>query len=201
MRGYFGIGVEGISKPMNAGSLFRTAHAFGASFLFTVGAVYARAEGRRSDTADTPGQLPLYEYASPRELALPEGCSLVGLELLDEAVALPSFRHPRRAAYVLGPERGSLSPELVALCDHVVMIPTRFCTNLAIAGAVAMYDRLISQERFAARPSQAGGPVEALPAHVFGEPLWRKKGKRRARDAAAATSRQSAGERNDRDDA
>ena len=31
MRGYFGIGVEGISKPMNLGSLFRTAHAFGAS--------------------------------------------------------------------------------------------------------------------------------------------------------------------------
>jgi len=37
-RGYFGIGVEGISKPMNAGNLFRTAHAFGASFVFTIGA-------------------------------------------------------------------------------------------------------------------------------------------------------------------
>src|SRR3546814_2552323 len=28
MRGYFGIGVEGISKPMNVGNLFRSAHAF-----------------------------------------------------------------------------------------------------------------------------------------------------------------------------
>ena len=38
MRGYFGIGVEGISKTMNVGNLFRTAHAFGASFVFTIDA-------------------------------------------------------------------------------------------------------------------------------------------------------------------
>ena len=40
MRGYFGIGVERVSKPMNVGNLFRTAHAFGASFVFTVNAHY-----------------------------------------------------------------------------------------------------------------------------------------------------------------
>jgi hypothetical protein len=28
------------------------------------------------------------------------GCRLVGVELLDEAIDLPSFRHPLRAAYV-----------------------------------------------------------------------------------------------------
>ncbi len=37
-RGFFGIGVERISKPMNLGSLLRTAHAFGASFVYTVDA-------------------------------------------------------------------------------------------------------------------------------------------------------------------
>ena len=42
MRGYFAIGVEGISKAMNVGSLFRTAHAFGAGFVFTVAATYER---------------------------------------------------------------------------------------------------------------------------------------------------------------
>jgi len=36
MRGYFGIGVEGISKQSNFGAVARTAHAFGASFIFTV---------------------------------------------------------------------------------------------------------------------------------------------------------------------
>ena len=38
MRGYFGIGAEGISKPMNLGNLIRSAHAFGASFVFLVDA-------------------------------------------------------------------------------------------------------------------------------------------------------------------
>ena len=61
-----------------------------------------RGEAGRSDTSDTPGQLPLYEFASVAELALPQGCTLVGVELLDNAVELPSFRHPRRAAYVMG---------------------------------------------------------------------------------------------------
>tara|TARA_Y100000588_G_C13469038_1_gene591741 strand:+ start:388 stop:540 length:153 start_codon:yes stop_codon:yes gene_type:complete len=39
MRGYFGIGIEKVSKPMNAGNLFRTAHGFGARFIFTIDAI------------------------------------------------------------------------------------------------------------------------------------------------------------------
>ncbi|HHL43572.1 MAG TPA: TrmH family RNA methyltransferase, partial [Hellea balneolensis] len=38
MRGYFGIGSEGISKAANLGAVMRTAHAFGASFVYTVNA-------------------------------------------------------------------------------------------------------------------------------------------------------------------
>ena len=56
MRGYFGIGVEGISKEMNLGNLFRSAHAFGASFVFTVDAEYARLAGL-ADTSTTPENL------------------------------------------------------------------------------------------------------------------------------------------------
>jgi tRNA G18 (ribose-2'-O)-methylase SpoU len=37
-RGYFAIGVEGISKAVNLGNLLRSAHAFGASFVCTIGA-------------------------------------------------------------------------------------------------------------------------------------------------------------------
>ena len=43
---------------------------------------------------------------------------------------------------MLGPEQGSLSPELIARCDYVVRIPTSFCINLAMAGAIVMYDRV-----------------------------------------------------------
>ena len=57
---------------------------------------------------------------------------------------------------------------MLARCHHVVRIPTRFCINLAVAGAVVMYDRLLSLGRFAPRPLHAGGPTEPLPAHVHG---------------------------------
>jgi tRNA G18 (ribose-2'-O)-methylase SpoU len=46
---------------------------------------------------------------------------------------------------VLGPELGSVSPELIARCNHVVRIPTRFCVNVAIAAAIVMYDRIQSR--------------------------------------------------------
>ena len=62
---------------------------------------------------------------------------------------------------MLGPERGSLSPELLARCDYVVRIPTSFCINLAMAGAIVMYDRVRSLGRFAPRPMGEGGPAGA----------------------------------------
>ena len=183
MRGYFGIGVEGISKAMNAGAIMRTAHAFGAAFVFTVGAIYDRGDVDKSDTSDAAGHLPTYDFADVAALRLPRECALVGVELTADAVALPSFRHPVRAAYVLGPERGSLSPELTAVCDQVVKIPTRFCVNVGIAAAIVMYDRTISLGRFADRPTGERGPAEALPAHTFGEPVIRRK-RRGARQPA-----------------
>lgn len=167
MRGFFAIGAEGISKPMNLGNLIRSAHAFGASFVFLVKADYA-IRTARSDTSQAEHQLPVYDFATPEQLTLPRGCRLVGCELVDEAVDLPSFCHPLNAAYVFGPERSSLSPAMLARCHHVVRIPTRFCINLAVAGAVVMYDRVLSLGRFAPRPLHAGGPTEALAAHVHG---------------------------------
>ena len=170
VKGYFGIGVERISKPMNLGNLFRSAHAFGASFLFTIAADYTRRRAR-SDTSLAFESLPTYRYDSVAELTLPRECALVGVELSDDAVALPSFHHPRCAAYVFGPERGSLSPELLARCDHVVRIPTRFCLNLAAAGVVVMYDRVLSLGRFAERPLSARARAGELPVHVHGSKI------------------------------
>ena len=171
MRGYFGIGVEGVSKPMNVGALLRTAQAFGASFVFTLAPATDDVQFGSADTSAAARTMPFYRFDSVETMVLPEECSLVGIELLDSAIDLPSFRHPRRAAYVLGPERSSLSPGLVARCDHVVKIPTRFAINLSVAGALVMYDRLLTYGRFAERPVAAGGPAEKLPPHVHGKPL------------------------------
>jgi len=175
MRGYFAIGVEGISKAMNVGSLFRTAHAFGAGFVFTVAATYERGEGGKSDTSDAPGHIPFYSFPDIGSLVLPKDCSLVGVELTDDAIELPSFRHPTQAAYVMGPERGELSPAMAEQCAFVVKIPTRFCVNVGIAGAIVMYDRITSLGHYPRRPIGPGGPTEQRPEHVFGDPKIRKK--------------------------
>ena len=158
MKGYLGIGIEGPSKSMNVGTLFRTAHAFGAAFVFTLRAQYDARAGALADTSDTPLSVPTYRFAD-----------------------LESFRHPRQCAYILGSEREGLSPGVQAVCDYVVKIPTRFSVNLGTAGALVMYDRLISLGRHAPRPVGEGAPTEALELPVFGEPLYKRKERLRQR--------------------
>ncbi len=164
MRGYFGIGVEGISKEQNVGTIARSAHSFGAQFFFTIAPAVDVELMRVSDTSGAFDHVPYHQYEDVNSMALPDKCSLVGVELMDGAVDLPSFRHPLRAAYVLGPEMGSLSPELVEKCDHIIKIPMSFCVNVGVAGALVMYDRLLSMGKFAERPVRAGGPTET-PEH------------------------------------
>jgi tRNA G18 (ribose-2'-O)-methylase SpoU len=173
-RGYFAIGVEGISKAVNLGNLLRSGHAFGASFAFTIGAD-AKALQTQADTSKASTHLPVYHWRSQAELELPKGCSLVGVEILDAAQDLPSFPHPLRAAYVLGPERGALSPDLAARCQHRVRIPAAFSLNVATAGAIVMYDRLRSLGRFASRPVARYAMPELGVAHVQGAPKKRRE--------------------------
>jgi tRNA G18 (ribose-2'-O)-methylase SpoU len=146
-----------MSKSLNLGNLMRSAHGFGASFTFTVGATYKALEAR-ADTSKGQLHLPHYNWQSIADMALPQGCKIVGVELLDDAIDLPSFRHPLRAAYILGPEMGSLSPAMLERCDYTVKIPTSFCVNVAMAGAIVMYDRVRSLAHFAERPIREGGP-------------------------------------------
>lgn len=186
MRGYFGLGVEGLNKPMNAGTILRTAHSFGASFIFAVAPDVDMRGIKASDTSGTADQIPYYQWTAPGTMALPKGCRLVGIELTEDAIDLPSFRHPDRAAYVLGPERGSLTPEMLSQCDHVIKIPISFCVNVAIAGAIVLYDRMLSRGRFAERPVGAGGPMEALKPHVQGGQVFRRKRAAARKKAAKA---------------
>jgi tRNA G18 (ribose-2'-O)-methylase SpoU len=158
MRGYFGIGVEEISKPMNLGALMRSAHAFGASFFFTINAAPKVRDAYNSDTSRTFDSVPYHPFDTLDDLRLPRGCALVGVELTDDAIELPRFKHPSAAAYVLGRERGSLSEGLQARCAHIVRIPTKFCVNVGVAGAILMYDRVLSLGGYPARPIMPGGP-------------------------------------------
>ncbi|WP_417449491.1 RNA methyltransferase [Kordiimonas sp.] len=187
MRGYFGIGIDGVSKEGNMGNLIRTAHGFGASFAFAVKPAVAQHSGAPvtadfADTSKTHTQIPFYAYASAAEVDVPQGCKLVGIEITDDAIDLPSFRHPTRAVYVLGAERRSLSAEMAARCDYMIKIPTKFSLNVATAGAIVMYDRLRMLGGFADRPLMAGQDPVEKPAHVHGGRFSRLE--RRARREA-----------------
>jgi hypothetical protein len=72
-----------------------------------------------------------------------------------------------------------------SICDYVVKIPTRFSVNLGVAGALIMYDRQLSLGRHAARPVAEGGPTSPLVVPPFGEPIYKRKQRVRARAAQA----------------
>lgn len=158
MRGYFAVGAEGISKAMNLGTILRTGHAFGSSFAFTVGATHKALDVFNSDTTKSASHVPFYEWGGIDDMRLPAQCQLVGVELTDEAVDLPTFRHPLCAAYVFGREYGSLTQEMQACCSHVVKIPTKFCINVAVACAITLYDRSLCLGGYPDRPMMPGGP-------------------------------------------
>ena len=63
-----------------------------------------------------------------------------------------------------GPERAALSPALLERCRHVVRIPTRFALNLAVAGALVLYDRLLQH---GGSPSDRWGAWPAIPRPRF----------------------------------
>ena len=175
MRGYFAVGVDGISKPMNLGNLMRIANAFGASFFFTIKA-HVKLSDAQSDTSRTEASIPLYTHATVDDFRLPVGCRLVGVEITDDAIELPRFRHPMQAAYVFGAERMSLSPQVLARCEFVVKIPTRFSINVGMAGAIVLYDRLISNGGYGGRPIAAGGAAPQIPPqHKWGAPIVRSR--------------------------
>ena len=69
MKGYFAIGIEGASKPMNTGNLMRSAHA-GAAFIFTVDAHFKVREAR-SDTSKTQASVPWCDWNNIADMQLP----------------------------------------------------------------------------------------------------------------------------------
>jgi len=176
MRGYFGVGVDGLSKAMNLGNLTRIANAFDASFFFTVNSHHKLADAQ-SDTSRSQQSMPYYRFNNIDEFQLPLDCALVAVEVTEDAVELPRFRHPLRAAYVFGAERLSISEGMLKRANFVVKIPMKFSINVGMAGAIILYDRLISLGNYPARPVMAGGPSAAdlPPPHQWGAPLVRDR--------------------------
>ena len=143
MRGYFGIGIVNGKTVDNLGTLWRSATNFGAAFIFTIGNRYKK---HPTDTLKTYRHIPLFQYRYVPDLVGPYDCKIIGVEQTDSATSLVDFKHPERAAYILGAEDNGLPDSVIEKCHEVIQIPTPSCINVAVAGSIVMYDRQAKME-------------------------------------------------------
>jgi len=137
-RGYFGIGVENLKSKVNLGTLWRSAYCLGADFIFVIGNRWGK---QSSDTIKAYRHIPLYQYENTEHFlkSRPYDCLMVGIEITEKARSIYTFIHPERVIYVLGAEDSSLT--FLDKCQSIIQIPSKFCLNVATAGAIIMYDR------------------------------------------------------------
>ena len=140
-RGFFEVAVYHPKKPVNVGTLWRTAYQTGASSIVTIGTRYPQ---QAADTVKSWLHVPHREYLEFEDFYqhLPVGARLIAIE--EGGRTLKSFVHPEQAVYLLGAEDSGIPPEVVKRChNHVSLTAVRHPSyNLAIAGAIVMYHRL-----------------------------------------------------------
>ena len=143
-HGFFGIGIVNNSDEKNIGVLWRSAYILGASFIFTVGKKY---KPQGCDTTKTWAKIPLYHYKTMEDLKqnLPYSTKIIAVELAENAELIYSFKHPDQAIYLLGNEQIGLSEAIVESCHATVKIPGDRSLNVAVAGSIVMYDRLLKK--------------------------------------------------------
>lgn len=143
-RGYFGIGIENGKRETNLGTLWRTASIMGASFIFTIGTRY---KNQSTDTMKSWRHIPLFKYESISHFynSLPKDSKLIGIELDAHSIPISKFQHPERGVYLLGAEDHGLSNDARDLCDYIIQIPGDHCLNVAVAGSIALYDRILKE--------------------------------------------------------
>ena len=87
----------------------------------------------------------MFHYQDMRHFLshIPFSCAVIGIE--QGGANIKNFIHPERAIYILGAEDTGLPDEVLGNCVHVIEIPSHrpLCMNVAVAGSIVMYDRLL----------------------------------------------------------
>ena len=145
MSGYWGMGIYHPKTKENVGTLWRTAHNLGASYIFTIGHRYRH---QASDTTKAWRTLPLYSYQSFDDFhsTLPHECRLVAVEFPHKrARAVNNYVHPDQAVYLLGAEDYGLPDKILDRVHSIIHIPSKMCLNVAVAGSIIAYDRMVKR--------------------------------------------------------
>ena len=142
-RGFASIGLVRPKNPNNVGGVLRAACVYGARMVAIQGERTSVVSSQ--DTTKTWRHLPVLRGDDLFAL-VPFDTVPVAVDLVEGAVPLPDYAHPERAFYVFGPEDGTLGRALLDRCRDRVMVPTRFCMNLAATVNVVLYDRMVKRQ-------------------------------------------------------
>jgi tRNA(Leu) C34 or U34 (ribose-2'-O)-methylase TrmL len=89
-----------------------------------------------------------------------KGIIPVAVEVTDKAQPLNSFDHPDRAAYIFGPEDGSIPQVYRALAHRFIYIPAFHCFNLSVAVGIVLQHRLMQRIDQGLDPPVTAGQAE-----------------------------------------
>ena len=146
-RCFAAIGLHNPKTPENVGGALRAVGCYGASLLVVGGQRWQnQPKSKRLGKTDTQHAARHTPVIFTPDLmdCVPHGAALVSVEMSDNAISLPEFVHPESAFYVFGPEDGCVPFEILRASQRVI-IPTRYCMNLAATVNVVLYDRIAKQ--------------------------------------------------------
>ncbi len=146
MRGYCQVGLSNPKFSVNVGSAMRACGVYGVSGLFFTGKRLNKSKFTSTDTQKFHRHIPVTRVDNLQHV-IPFGCVPVAVDIIEGAVNLPFYKHPKRAFYIFGPEDGTLGRKITSFCRDTIYVPTNGCMNLAATINVVLYDRMAKELR------------------------------------------------------
>eukprot|EP00667_Euglena_gracilis_P012628 EG_transcript_12973 len=172
----FVVVLDNLRSAFNVGSIFRSAECLGASRIYVCGYTAPPSEGQtQKATMGAEAFIPWEAHSDVREVLQAlraAGTAVVALETVAEAPLLSRFSFPPPTttggcALLVGNERHGLEAPVLALCDHVVRIPSfgmKNSLNVAVAFGIASFE-LVRQWTAPTDPSPTPDRPEPIASH------------------------------------
>lgn len=147
--------------PHNGGGVFRDAACFGFPQVWITG---SRLRRQFDEAGRLPREERMRQLRTTTEVLwsdrpfdeFPASTVFVGVEVLESAEVLTrDWEHPADAAYVFGPEDGSLPKSARLHCSRFLIIPSRICLNLQVAAGIIAYHRTADRMARGVEPLRA----------------------------------------------
>lgn len=139
--------LDGVTHLPNIGTIFRLCDAFRVERLYVCGFALQLHKRKLTKAATgTLGWVPWESRATAAEIVRESragGYAIAAVELADGSVPPEALRSDRPICVVLGAERHGVSPDVLALADQCVEIPSDGLggsINLTTAAAIVLYE-------------------------------------------------------------